>query len=162
MAISAPLHVFFLDTVNIRSGVELTYTPELTRVGQPMRQADRDAGAPRAGPDTSATPPVLNCDRPGPGYNKDRGCWDTRALPVAPARVTVPAGTSPLPSPVVLAVKVNADGTTAEVAMFRPSESAEFNDLASRYALTMRWTPAKKAGVPVVGWTQIRLEPVLP
>jgi hypothetical protein len=164
VAISAPLHVFFLDTVNIRSGVELTYTPELTRVGQPLRQTDRTRPPLGLGTDTARpdTTPVLNCDRPGPGYNRGRRCWDTRALPVAPARVTVPAGTNPLPNPVVLAVKVNADGTTAEVAMFRPSASAEFNDLASRYALTMHWTPAKKAGVPVVGWTQIRLEPVLP
>ena len=163
VAISAPLHVFFLDTVNIRSGVELTYTPELTRVGQPLRQIDRTRRPLGLGTDTSRdTTTVLNCDRPGPGYNKDRGCWDTRALPVEPARVVVPAGTTPLPSPVVLAVKVNADGTTGEVAMFRPSESAEFNDLASRYALAMKWTPAKKDGHPVVGWTQIRLEPVLP
>ena len=66
----------------------------------------------------------------------------------------------PRPGPVNLAVKVNPDGSTAEVAMLRPSDSAEFNDLANRYALAMRWTPAKKDGVPVVGWTQIRLEPI--
>ena len=67
---------------------------------------------------------------------------------------------TPLPDPVNLAVKVNPDGTTAEVAMLRPSGNAEFNDLANRYALTMRWTPATKDGVPVIGWTQIRLEPI--
>jgi TonB family protein len=66
----------------------------------------------------------------------------------------------PLPGPVIVEVKVNADGTTAAVTSLRPSESAEFNDLANRYAITMRWTPARKDGVPVVGWTQIRLEPV--
>jgi len=156
VAISAPLHVFFLDTVNIRPGVELTYTPELTKVGEPMRPRER--AMQRMGLDTVP----LNCERPGPGYNKDKGCWDTRAVPVAPARVQVPPGTTPMPGPAVLAVMVNPDGSTAEVVMFRPSESAEFNDLASRYALRMRWNPAKKAGQPVVGWTQIRLEPVQP
>jgi serine/threonine protein kinase len=156
VAISAPLHEFYLDTVLIRPGVELTFTPELTRVGEPMRPRQRVMQ--RLGLDTAA----VNCDRPGPGYNRDRACWDTRAVPVAPARVPVPADLTPLPPPVVLAVKVNADGTTAEVAMLRPSDSAEFNDLASRYALTMRWTPAQKAGQPVAGWTQIRLEPVQP
>ncbi len=156
VAISAPLHVFFLDTVNIRSGVELTYTPELTRVGEPMRPRDR--AKQRLGLDTA----VVNCDRPGPGYNKDKACWDTRAVPIEPARVMVPPGTTPMPGPATLAVKVNVDGSTAEVAMLRPSESAEFNDLASRYAIAMRWTPARKGGQPVVGWTQIRLEPMLP
>ncbi len=155
VAISAPLHVFYVDTVNIRSGLELTFTPDLTPVGEPLRPRRRAAQG--LGPvDTT----VVNCERPGPGYNKDRACWDVRAAPVAPPRVPVPATMTPLPGPVNLAVKVNPDGTTAEVAMLRPSESAEFNDLANRYALTMRWTPATKDGVPVVGWTQIRLEPI--
>jgi len=156
VAISAPLHDFFVDTVNIRSGVELTYTPELTRLGEPMRPRDRMMQ--RLGVDSAAP----QCERPGAGYNRGQVCWDTRAAPVEPPRVMVPPGTSPLPTPVTMAVNVNPDGTTAEVAMIRPSGSAEFNDIASRYALNMKWTPAQKAGKPVPGWTQIRLEPVLP
>ena len=157
VAISAPLHLFYVDTVNIQSGLELTFTPELTPVGEPLRPRRRAAqGLPPL--DTTA----INCEQLGLGYNKNQVCWDTRAAPVAPPRVTVPASMTPLPSPATLAVKVNIDGTTAEVAMLRPSDRAEFNDMASRYVTTMRWTPAKKKGVPVVGWTQIRLEPTSP
>lgn len=155
VAISAPLHIFYVDTVNIQSELQTTFTPDLTPVGEPLRPRRRAAQG--LGPiDTT----VVNCDRLGPGYNRDRVCWDTRALPVAAPRVPVPASLTPLPGPVTLAVKVNADGRTAEVAILRPSESPEFNDLASRYAIAMRWTPAKKDGTPVVGWTQIRLEPI--
>ncbi len=156
VAISAPLHDFFVDTVIIRSGVELTYTPDLTRVGEPMRPKERVMQ--RLGLDSAAA----QCDRPGPGYNRGQLCWDTRAAPVEPPRVMVPPGTTPLPAPAIVGVNVNLDGTTAEVVMIKPSGSAEFNDLVSRYVLNMKWTPAKKAGQPVPGWTQLRLEPVLP
>ena len=46
--------------------------------------------------------------------------------------------------------------------MLRPSEDPRFNDLASGFAMQMKWTPAQKSGQPVVGWTQVRLEPVRP
>ncbi len=155
VAISAPQHVFYVDTVNIRSTLELTFTPLLTPVGEPLRT--ERGGTQTLGPvDTS----VANCDRPGPGYNKDQSCWDVRPLPVAPPRVRVPAGVTALPSPVVLLVKVNADGTTADVSVLRPSESDAFNGLARDYAVTMRWRPATKDGAPVVAWTQVRLEPI--
>jgi len=155
VAISAPQFLFYVDTVEVRSGLELTLTPNLTPVGEPLR-TDR-SGTQVLGPvDVSEA----TCDKPGPGYNKDQICWDSRAVPVAPPRVPVPAAMTPLPDPVIMAVKVNPDGSTAGVAVVRASNSPEFNDLAARYAIAMHWTPAKKAGVPVPGWTQIRLEPI--
>jgi len=155
VAISAPQHVFYVDTVNIRSSLELTFTPLLTPVGEPLRT--ERGGTQTLGPvDTS----VPTCDRPGPGYNKDQLCWDVRPLPVLPPRVPVPATLTPLPGPVILLVKVNADGTTAEVAVLRPSESEAFNGMAADYAATMRWRPATKDGVAVVAWTQVRLEAI--
>jgi hypothetical protein len=153
VAISAPQHVFYVDTVNIRSSLELTFTPLLTPVGEPLRT--ERGGTQTLGPvDTS----VATCDKPGPGYNKDQLCWDVRPLPVIPPRVPVPASMAPLPDPVVFLVKVNADGTTAEVATLRPSASDAFNSLASDYAATMHWRPATKNGTPVAAWTQVRLE----
>jgi serine/threonine protein kinase len=154
VAISAPLHNFYVDTVNIRSGLELTFAPDLTPVGEPLRT--RRGGTQSLGQIDTTT---ATCEKPGPGYNKDQLCWDTRAVPLAPPRVRVPAGLTPAPSPLFLLVLVKVDGTTAETAVLRPSDNAAFNDLANRYALAMRWTPAKKDGVPVAGWTQIRLEP---
>jgi TonB family protein len=155
VAISAPQHVFYVDTVNIRSALELTFTPLLTPVGEPLRT--QRGGTQTLGPvDTS----VPTCDKPGPGYNKDQVCWDVRPLPVAPPRVPVPAAMTPLPGSVVLLVKVNVDGTTAEMATLRPSESEAFNGLANEYAATMRWRPASKDGVAVVAWTQVRLEAI--
>jgi hypothetical protein len=155
VAISAPQHVFYVDTVNIRSALELTFTPLLTPLGEPLRT--ERGGTQTLGPvDTS----VPTCDRPGPGYNKDQLCWDVRPLPVLPPRVPVPATLTPLPGPVVLLVKVNADGTTAEVGVLRPSDSEVFNGMATDYAAAMRWRPATKAGAAVVAWTQVRLEAI--
>ncbi len=125
VAISAPQHVFYVDTVNIRSALELTFTPLLTPVGEPLRT--QRGGTQTLGPvDTS----VPTCDKPGPGYNKDQVCWDVRPLPVAPPRVPVPAAMTPLPRLGGPLVKVNVDGTTAEMATLRPSESEAFNGLA--------------------------------
>jgi len=157
VAISAPLHLFYVDTVNVRSDLELTLMPNLTPVGEPLR-TDRSGTQVLGAVDTT----TATCERPGPGYNKDQVCWDTRPAPVAPPRVPVPARMTPLPGPVVLLVKVGVNGATAEVATLRPSESAEFNDLAGQYAITMKWTPARKDGVAVEGWTQVRLEPIHP
>jgi len=155
VAISAPLYLFYVDTVTVRSALELTLTPNLTPVGEPLR-TDR-SGTQVLGPVDASE---ATCDKPGPGYNKDQICWDTRAVPVAPPRVPVPASMTPLPDPVIMAVKVNPDGSTAGVAVVRASNDPDFNDLAARFAIAMHWTPAKKAGVPVPGWTQIRLEPI--
>jgi len=157
VAISAPMYVFYADTLDIKGGEELVFTPQLTKLGEPMRPRQRILQRLGLGGQ-----PVSTCDKPGPGYNRDKSCWDVRPLPVAPPRVPVPADQITLPGPVFLAVKVNADGTTAEVAMLRPSEDSRFNDLASAYAMQMKWTPAQKSGQPVVGWTQVRLEPVRP
>jgi TonB family protein len=65
-----------------------------------------------------------------------------------------------MPDPVVLLVQVHADGTTGQVVMLRPSASDAFNSLAVEYAVTMRWQPATKEGLPVAAWTQVRLEPI--
>jgi serine/threonine protein kinase len=157
VAISAPLYVFYADTLDIKGGEELVFTPQLTKLGEPMRPRQRILQRLGLGGG-----PAPTCDKPGPGYNRDKSCWDVRPVPVAPPRVPVPADQTTLPGPVFLAVKVNVDGTTNEVAMLRPSEDARFNDLASAYAIRMKWTPAQKSGQPVVGWTQVRLEPVRP
>jgi serine/threonine protein kinase len=157
VAISAPLYVFYADTLDIKGGEELVFTPQLTKLGEPMRPRQRILQRLGLGGG-----PAPTCDKPGPGYNRDKSCWDVRPVPVAPPRVPVPADQTTLPGPVFLAVKVNVDGTTGEVAMLRPSEDSRFNDLASAYAMQMKWTPAQKSGQPVVGWTQVRLEPVRP
>jgi serine/threonine protein kinase len=157
VAISAPMYVFYADTLDIKGGEELVFTPQLTRLGEPMRPRQRILQRLGLGGQ-----PVSTCDKPGPGYNRDKSCWDVRPVPVAPPRVPVPADMTTLPGPVTLAAKVLVDGSTGEVAMLRPSEDSRFNDLASAYAMQMKWTPAQKSGQPVVGWTQVRLEPVRP
>jgi len=156
VAISAPLYLFYVDTVDVVSAMELTLAPNLTPVGEPLRT--QRGGTQTLGPVDTTT---ATCDRPGPGYNKDQLCWDTRAAPRAPPRVPV-AGMTPSPGFVILLVKVNADGSTAEVATLRPSENVVFDDVAIRFAMAMRWIPARKDGQPVVSWTQVRLEPITP
>ena len=41
VAISAPLYVFYADTLDIKAGEELVFTPELTKLGEPMRPRQR-------------------------------------------------------------------------------------------------------------------------
>ncbi len=86
VAISAPLYVFYADTLDIKGGEELVFTPQLTKLGEPMRPRQRILQRLGLGGG-----PAPTCDKPGPGYNRDKSCWDVRPLPVAPPRVPVPA-----------------------------------------------------------------------
>jgi serine/threonine protein kinase len=155
VGISAPLHNFYADTVVVEPGKILELSPQLTRLGEPVRprrEAVRELRrelAGRAGPSCS----------PGPGYNADGSCFDERPKPVAAPFVAVPADAAPSPRPSLLWVKVSADGKTEEVQALRPSNDGAFEREVRAFAKEMSWYPATKGGTPVEAWTQMIFRP---
>jgi hypothetical protein len=145
LAIAAPNHSFFTDTVDITSGQILVMTPELVPLGAPV------------GP--KPPPKPINCAVPGPANRFGRACYDKPPLPIGSARVPLSGAVSGTPSPAILLVKVSADGKTLVVQSNTPSSDAVFQDLAVNFARSMKWQPAQKAGAAVEGWTQFAFLP---
>ena len=160
IAISAPQHNFFTDTVTVKRGDTLLLTPSLTRLGQAppiQRQAEppsRRAAEPpseQAADDDEVADPCL----PGASYEA-RECFDTRPRPLSSPLVTVPEG---VPANVVSAafwLRVTDAGQTGDVLPLRSSGSAQFDSAARAVARTMTWEPAQKDGAAVPVWTQMQ------
>ena len=151
IAITAPRHHFYADTVDIRHAEIVDYQPVLTAVGQPVsggRQAP------------TITRRKADCDQPSQGYNRNNACYDVRPRPVGPTFVTVPAGWTQLPSSSRLLIRVSPEGKTVEVRSRRPSDNPEFEALAREFAAGIDWHPATKDGRPVGGWTPWEFRPV--
>jgi hypothetical protein len=150
IAISAPLHNFYADTIVVEAGKITEVRPQLTRLGAPLPpRVRRELGARAASP----------C-APGPAYNADGSCFDERPKPVAPPFVPVPGDASVTPPrPSLLWVKVSPEGKTVEVQPLRPSNDAAFERDVRAFAEQLSWYPATKAGQPVEGWTQMIFRP---
>jgi serine/threonine protein kinase len=102
------------------------------------------------------------CDDPvaaGDDYNAASRCFDTAPRPLAAPMVPVEADiAAQQPSPVVLWVKINADGTTGEIKWARQSNVQAFSLRAARFAMErMTYSPAQKGGQPVDGWVRLGL-----
>ncbi|MGE5687270.1 MAG: protein kinase domain-containing protein [Gemmatimonadota bacterium] len=150
LAISAPLHNFYADTIVVEAGKITEVRPQLTRLGAPLPQRARRALAARG---------VSSCS-PGPTYNADGSCFDERPKPVAAPFVPVPGDAAePHPRPSILWVKVSAEGKTEEVQPLRPSNDPAFERDVRAFADQMSWYPATKAGQAVEGWTQMIFRP---
>jgi hypothetical protein len=151
IAITAPRHHFYADTIDIRHAEIVNYQPTLTAVGQPV-------GGGRQAP--VITRRMADCDQPSQGYNRNNACYDVRPRPVGPTFVTVPADWAELPSSTRLLIRVSTQGKTLEVRGLRPSDNREFEALARQFAAGIDWHPATKDGLPVMGWTQWEFRPV--
>lgn len=151
IAITAPRHNFYADTVDIRHGEIVEYQPVLTAVGEPVSDVRPDPVVGRRRAD---------CDQPGEDYNRNNVCYDVRPRPVGPTFVPVPADWPRLPSSTRLMVRVSPNGQTMEVRELRPSDNPEFESLARRFAANTDWHPATKDGRPVAGWTPWEFRPV--
>ncbi len=162
VAISARGYPFFRESVQIRANDTLVYRPNLG--SQP------EAAAPPGSDDANLTPAqrwrarlaALDCDNPRPLNKFGRSCYDSPPLPVGSLRVPVPAGVTGTPDQVVLIVKVSGAGKTMAMRTLRPSSSLEFTNAVELYANAMKWTPAKRGGQPVDGWTQVAFGPEAP
>jgi len=146
LAIVAPGYDFYKDTIIIITNQELQVTPDLVRIGQGMRARERKGAA-------------VPCEVPGPANRFGRACYDDPPRPVGGTRVTLPAGFEGTPSASVYIVKVSVDGRTSKVISRVPSNDAAFEKLARSFVEQMQWTPAKKDGGAIDGWTQMVIQP---
>jgi serine/threonine protein kinase len=100
------------------------------------------------------------CDQPGPAYNQDNLCWDTRPTPLSPTFIPVPADAPVFPRQAILLIKVSSTGTTVEARVYLPSNVPTFNNQALDMAKTLHWNPAQKNGEAVDAWVQWPFQPV--
>ncbi|HTO72778.1 MAG TPA: protein kinase [Gemmatimonadales bacterium] len=146
LAITAPNHEFFMDTVVVRTDEVQQVTPALVPVGQSAQTAN--------------VPAARNCEVPGPLNRFGRDCYDAPPRPTSPTRLALPADITVTPSPSIFVVKVSADGHTLNAIARTPSSDPEFQRLAAAYVQTMEWTPATKGGAAVAGWIQLVIQPL--
>jgi hypothetical protein len=147
LAIVAPGYEFYKDTIIIITNQELVVTPDLARIGAGIRPRERRGGA------------AIPCEVPNPANRFGRACYDDPPRPLGGTRVTLPAGFEGTPSASVYIVKVSVDGRTAKVISRVPSNDAAFEKLARAFVEQMQWTPAKKDGSGIDGWTQMVIQP---
>jgi serine/threonine protein kinase len=147
LAISAPRHNFYSDTVVVRPGQIQELTPQLVPIGAPVpvRRSEERRETPRC--------------VPGPGYNADGACFEERPKPVSAPFVPLPADAQPSPRPSLLWVKVSAEGRTVDIMRLRPSNDPAFERAVRNFVWTVTWHPALKGGAPVEAWTQMLFPP---
>jgi len=100
------------------------------------------------------------CDQPGPAYNQDNLCFDTRPLPLSATRIPVPADATIFPRQTVLLIHVSKEGSTLQARVWDPSNLDTFNNEALDMAKSLRWNPAQKNGEPVDAWVKWPFQPV--
>jgi len=146
LAITAPGAPLFLDSIYIQPQDTLEFSPALRRAGAlseaRMRRLLR-----------------LDCDNPGPVNRYGRACYDSPPLPIGTTRVPVPPEVRGPPSVVILLVKVSAGGTTLAVRTRTASSEPAFTRAAEAFAMRMEWSPARRDGELVEGWTQVTFVP---
>jgi eukaryotic-like serine/threonine-protein kinase len=106
--------------------------------------------------DESAGP----CDQPGPAYNQDNLCFDSRPVPLSETRIPVPQDAAIFPRQAILLIRVSRNGTTMEARVYAPSNVETFNNAALDMAKNLRWNPAQKNGEPTEAWVQWPFQPV--
>jgi hypothetical protein len=99
------------------------------------------------------------CAEPGPSYNVDNLCFDTRPVPLSSTFITVPPDAN-MPRQAVLYVKVSTEGKTLEARVYLPSNEDGFNQQAVDLVKTLQWNPAQKNGEPVEAWVQWPVRPM--
>jgi|ERR1041384_1365981 serine/threonine-protein kinase len=97
------------------------------------------------------------CDEPGPAYNQDGICFDTRPQPLSAPIIFLAPDATETPREAILNVKVSPEGESADVRVVLGSNVPTFTDRAVDFARSLRWNPAQKNGEPVIAWTQLRV-----
>ena len=155
VGVSAPLHNFYEEVVQIVAGDLYELEPVLVRQG--VATARRGLVQRRL-----AARGVIpaGCEKPGPTYNADHSCYDVRPRPIDAGNVTLTPDIKGMPSPSTLLVRVSVDGHPLEVRGLRPSNDLQFEALARAFAANTSWTPAMRDGIAVEGWTSWAFVPV--
>jgi serine/threonine-protein kinase len=95
------------------------------------------------------------CATPDDGYNADGACFDTPPAPRSAPIVDLPAGVDQAPAPVMLWIKVAADGTPQRIVPTGRRTDQQFALEAIKLARRMSFEPARKAGRPVDAWVRV-------
>lgn len=150
VAVSAPRHRFYAETVSVHRNDTLLLAPVLTPLGQP---------APVATASGDVNQPASNdpCE-PGPQWDGTE-CFDVRPRPLSTPFVAVPAGVSRVPRPAEFWIYVGLSGASEEVRLLRSSGNRTFDRAARAIATSLEWTPAQQNGAAVGAWTQMAFPP---
>jgi TonB family protein len=97
---------------------------------------------------------ISQCDILSGTYNADGSCFDRQPSPLAALLVPLTAEIQETPTTAMLGIKVNPDGSVAQVSIITPSDTPAFNILAVDFAQSIRYNPAQKDGQAVIGWTR--------
>ncbi len=116
----------------------------------PVRPQQASAPAPVS--PAPAVPKADYCATPNADYNKDGSCYDAAPVPTPRQPVIrLPTGSAALRT--VMVVKVGPQGHVLATAYRRRSTSPRFDLAAQRFVRdSVRYTPARKDGVPVAAW----------
>jgi len=104
------------------------------------------------------TPTADPCLEPGPEYNRDNICFDTKASPQVATFLPVPPDAQVV-RPAIFWIKVSRDGKALEVRLITTSGAMAFDQNAMDFARTIDWNPAQKNGEPVDAWVQAQFRP---
>ena len=157
VGVSAPLHNFYEESVQIVAGDLYELEPVLVRqgVGTSRRGMVQRRLAARG-----VIP--AGCEKPGPTYNADHRCYDVRPRPIDAGNVALTPDIKGMPSPSTLLVRVSVDGHPLEVRGLRPSNDLQYEALARAFAANTSWSPAMRDGVAVEAWTSWAFTPIRP
>jgi serine/threonine protein kinase len=106
----------------------------------------------------SAEASVDPCSEPGPSYNIDNLCFDTRPIPLSPTFINIPADAM-MPRRSILYIRVSKEGKTMDARVHMASNDQTFDQQAIDLARTLQWNPALKNGDPVEAWVQWPFQP---
>jgi len=109
---------------------------------------------------TAAAPPAVCATPSGSRTNARKACWDSPPIPNTPAVLPAPSSCTGNVTPADLFVQVSAAGEVVGTpSITRGSNCPGFSAQAVAQIQEITFTPAKKAGVPVMAWRVIRMNP---
>ena len=146
VAISAPRHRFYAETVSVHRNDTLLLAPVLTPLGAPATQP--------SGADEAALPSSTDPCEPGPQWDGTE-CFDVRPSPLSTPYVALPDGVRRVARPTEFWIYVGLSGASEEVRLLRSSGNRVFDRAARAIALSLEWTPAQRNGAAVGAWTQL-------
>lgn len=112
-------------------------------------------------PRTAPPQPAASCSQYDPNrYNRNGECWDVPPRALNAPLVPLTSDIAGIPSPVILLVKVSANGRVLEIGPVRPPEDPNFYILAIEAARGMFYRPAEKNGQPVESYMEMQFSPM--
>ncbi len=128
--------------------------PVRAAAGKPPPRVTRPPVATAVSARECAESPTISMNNPG------SACWDSRPLPLSAPRVLVPPACTGQQGAVTVLAHVDATGNVVG----NPTATTrggcpQFKQAAAAYVADLRFTPAKKAGQPVIAWTQVLVQP---